>query len=65
MDGKEWVPPIKSRQPGTVKKQDTDSGTTDRISGEDHAGEVGKAKYIGFEKEKQLQKKDHGIHVQP
>jgi hypothetical protein len=61
----EYVPPMKSRQPGTVKKQDTSSGTTDKISGEGHGSEIGKAKYIGFNKGSQLQKKDHGIHIQP
>jgi hypothetical protein len=64
-EGAEWIPSIKSRQPGTVKSQNTDSGTTDKIEGSDHGSEVGKAKYIGFDKGKQLQKRDHGIHLQP
>jgi hypothetical protein len=64
-DGAEWIPPIKSRQPGTVKAQGEKESTTGNISDSDHAGDVGKAKFIGFDKSKQLQKKDHGIHLQP
>jgi hypothetical protein len=64
-DGAEWIPPIKSRQPGTVKAQGEKESTTGNISEGDHAGDVGKAKFIGFDKSKQLQKKDTGIHLQP
>lgn len=65
MDGQQYIPAIKSRQPGSVKSQNVETGTTDKIEGSDHGSEVGKAKYIGFDKGKQLQKKDTGIHLQP
>jgi hypothetical protein len=65
MDGQEWIPPIKSRQPGTVKSQGEKDSVTGNISDSDHSGEVGKAKFIGFDKGKQVQKKDTGVHVQP
>jgi hypothetical protein len=56
---------MKSRQPGTVKAQGEKDSTSGNMSESDHAGDVGKAKFIGFDKSKQLQKKDTGIHVQP
>jgi hypothetical protein len=65
MDGEQWIPPAKSRQPGSVKRQDTDTGTTDKIEAKDHKGETGRADYIGFKLGSQLQKKDTGIHIQP
>jgi hypothetical protein len=65
MDGKEYIPPIKSRQPGTVKSASPSSTTTSGIETSDHASETGNAKYIGFALGSQLQKKDTGIHLQP
>ncbi len=65
MDGEQYIPSMKSRQPGSVKSQGEKASTSGEISESDHAGEIGKAKYIGFDKGKQLQKKDSGIHIQP
>jgi hypothetical protein len=65
MDGQEWIPPIKSRQPGSVKSADASQVTSSKVSSTDHSTEVGKAKYIGFNLGTQLQKKDTGLHIQP
>jgi len=65
MEGESYVPPIKSRQPGSVKGLDPKNVTTSDIETSDHGSEVGKAKYIGFNLGSQLQKKDTGLHLQP
>jgi hypothetical protein len=65
MDGQEWIPPIKSRQPGSVKSASPSKTTTSSISDSDHESVVGKAHYIGFNTGSQLQKKDTGLHIQP
>ena len=65
MEGESWIPPIKSRQPGSVKGLDPKNVTTSDIETSDHGGEIGKAKHIGFNLGSQLQKKDTGLHLQP
>lgn len=66
MDGEQWIPPTKSRQPGTVKSASPQGTvTSEAAEGSDHSSEVGHAKWIGFDKGKQLQTKDTGLHIQP
>jgi len=65
MDGEQYVPNIKSRQPGSVKSASPSNVTTSHIHDSDKTTETGKAHYIGFNLGSQLQKKDHGLHIQP
>ena len=65
MDGENWIPPIKSRQPGPGVSGDVTKTTLDTVSDSDHKSDIGIAKYIGFDKGKQIQTKDTGIHKQP
>lgn len=65
MDGEQWIPPAKSRQPGTVKSASPSNTTTSDIKTSDAKAEIGIAKWIGTNVDKQLQKKDTGIHLQP
>jgi hypothetical protein len=65
MDGEQWIPQIKSRQPGTVKSASVSKEASGDIETKDHAGEVGKAHYIGTKVGSQLQTRDTGIHLQP
>jgi len=64
-DGGQWVPPIKSRQPGSVKSADTTKATTSGIKESDSSPEVSIRKSIGYNLGSQLQQKDTGIHIQP
>jgi hypothetical protein len=65
MDGEQWIPSIKSRQPGTVKSASVSSEASGEIETKDHESVVGKAHYIGTKVGSQLQTKDTGIHLQP
>jgi hypothetical protein len=65
MEGEQYIPSIKSRQPGTVKSASPTKATTTSISESDKSTELGVAKHIGFELSSQLQKKDTGLHLQP
>lgn len=64
-DGGQWIPPIKSRQPGSVKSADTTKATTSSIKESDASPEVSIRKVIGFNLGSQLSQDDTGIHVQP
>jgi hypothetical protein len=65
MDGEQWIPPTKSRQPGTVKSLGATNATTTDIKTSDSKGDIGISKHIGFDLGKQLQTKDTGLHLQP
>jgi hypothetical protein len=63
--GSEYVPPIKSRQPGSGVSGNVTKTTSGSIKEGNSSGDTGLAKWIGTDVGKQLQTKDTGIHIQP
>ena len=64
-DGSEYVPNIKSRQPGPRVSGSVTKVTSSTIKGSDSSSSTGTARWIGTDPNTQLQTKDTGIHIQP
>jgi hypothetical protein len=63
--GSQYIPPIKSRQPGSGVSGNVTKTTSGSIKEGDASSEGSLCKHIGTDVSKQLQTKDVGIHVQP